>query len=243
MNEQRGFHRTFIEATDISDAWFQGLHKIIREPVHEYTITRGSYAGQKRREFDFIDIQINHPGHRPLAPIMPEGINIPPPTTDKKIEQNYLLYLLTDEKQPEEEYTYGERLVNPKVIIDGKEFALGINPLEELVKMYNRDGYGTNQATLEIAMPSDILLSDPPCCRIVDTRVRYGALHFFLYFRSWDLFGGLPENLGGYQLVKEHIADRIGVKDGKLFASSKGLHLYDHYWELAEILTQTKKIQ
>ena len=76
-------------------------------------------------------------------------------------------------------------------------------------------------------MPSDIKLDDPPCLRIIDTRVRYGKLHFILYFRSWDLWGGFPSNLGGLQLVKQYMAEEIGVEDGEIIAVSKGLHLYD----------------
>ena len=86
-------------------------------------------------------------------------------------------------------------------------------------------------------MPSDIRLDDPPCLRLIDTRVRYGKLHFILYFRSWDLWGGFPSNLGGLQLVKEYMAQEIGVEDGEIIAVSKGLHLYDYSWDLAKIRT------
>ena len=92
----------------------------------------------------------------------------------------------------------------------------------------------TNQAVMEIGMPSDIKLTDPPCLRLIDTRVRYGKLHFILYFRSWDLWGGFPSNLGGIELVKQYMADEIGVENGEIIACSKGLHLYEYAWELAK---------
>ena len=87
-------------------------------------------------------------------------------------------------------------------------------------------------------MPSDIYLADPPCLRLIDTRIRNGKLHFILYFRSWDLWGGFPSNLGGLQLVKQYMADEIGVEDGEIIAVSKGLHLYEYSWELAKIRTK-----
>jgi len=31
-------------------------------------------------------------------------------------------------------------------------------------------------------------------------------LHFVLYFRSWDLWGGFPAKLAGIQLLKEYMA-------------------------------------
>ena len=114
---------------------------------------------------------------------------------------------------------------------------LNVNQVEEVMRIYKQDGFGTNQAIMEIGMPSDLTLSDPPCLRLIDTRVRYNKLHFFLYFRSWDLWGGFPSNLGGLQLVKQYMAEEIGVGDGEMVAISKGLHLYEYSWDLAKIRT------
>jgi thymidylate synthase len=33
------------------------------------------------------------------------------------------------------------------------------------------------------------------------------------------------------------MAEEIGVEDGEIIASSKGLHLYDYIWELAKLRT------
>jgi hypothetical protein len=64
----------------------------------------------------------------------------------------------------------------------------------------------------------------------------YGKLHYIVYFRSWDLYTGWPSNLAAIQLMKEAMADQIGVEDGELIAISKGLHLYSHNWKLAELI-------
>ncbi len=236
----------FIEAFDLDDAWFQCLSSIIDNGVI-YEITRGSYQGQRRLEFDFASVHVKKPGHQ-IIPIIPEGMSIPSPT-DMEYIQGYLSYLLTGAKTETEDYTYGERLVDAKVRIketgkDGKdlvkEIPLQVNQVEEVIKMYKTQGFGTNQATMEIGMPSDIYLADPPCLRLIDTRIRNNKLHFFLYFRSWDLWGGFPSNLGGLQLVKQHMADEIGVEDGEIVALSKGLHLYEYAWELAQTRTNKK---
>jgi len=227
----------FIEAFDLDDAWFQCLSEIL-DKGHVYTITRGSYEGQKRLEFDFVVIRVKKPSHQ-IIPMIPEGMSIPAPT-DMDYIQGYLSYLMTGTKTETEDYTYGERLVG-RPAADPKEMAkdmpLSVNQIEEVIKIYKQKGFGTNQATMEIGMPSDIKLDDPPCLRIIDTRIRYGKLHFILYFRSWDLWGGFPSNLGGLQLVKQYMADEIGVGDGEIIAVSKGLHLYDYSWDLAKIRT------
>jgi thymidylate synthase len=186
---------------------------------------------------------VRKPGHQ-IIPIIPEGMGIPAPT-DMDYIQGYLSYLLTGQKTDTEDYTYGERLVEPKVRwkkkVDGKdlvqEMPLNVNQVEEVIRIYKEKGPGTNQAVMEIGMPSDIKLDDPPCLRLIDTRVRYGKLHFVLYFRSWDLWGGFPSNCGGLQLVKQYMAEEIGVEDGEIIALSKGLHLYDYAWDLAKMRT------
>ncbi|MFH1407048.1 MAG: thymidylate synthase [Candidatus Omnitrophota bacterium] len=238
----------YIDAFDLDDAWFQCLCTIL-EKGHVYKIERGSFAGQRRLEFDFVTIRVKNPGHQ-IIPVIPEGSGIPAPTTMEYVN-GYLSYLMTGSKTETEDYTYGERLVDPKVkvekLLDGKkmysDMPLKVNQIDEVIKMYKTQGYGTNQATMEIGMPSDILLADPPCLRIIDTRVRYGKLHFVLYFRSWDLWGGMPSNLGGLQLVKKYMADEIGVDDGEIIACSKGLHLYEYSWELAKQRTQKLNIE
>jgi thymidylate synthase len=82
-----------------------------------------------------------------------------------------------------------------------------------------------------------IYLDDPPCLRQIDTRIypEERKLHFVVYFRSWDLWAGFPSNLAGIQLLKEYMAEEIGVEPGETIALSKGMHLYDYAWELAKI--------
>ena len=208
-----------IEARDLSEAWFLCLRKTLTEG-HEYKIDRGSYAGQHRKELDFVVVQVRNPGTRPLVPSTPQGV--PPPTSMEYIE-SYLPYLMTAHKGEGEQYTYGQYLEKqiPKVI-----------------EMYKEDGHNTNQAFMAVGDASSLSLDDPPCLRGIDTRILDGRLHFFAYFRSWDLWAGFPSNLAAIQLLKEYMAEEIGVEDGELVASSKGLHLYEYSWELARTTTR-----
>jgi thymidylate synthase len=246
--EREFLEPVYIDAFDLDDAWFQCLSAIL-EKGHVYTITRGSYQGQKRLEFDFATIRVKKPAHQ-IIPIIPEGMSIPPPT-DMDYIQGYLSYLLTGTKTASEDYTYGERLVDARVkfkdVVGGKEMVrempLGVNQVEEVIRIYKDQGHGTNQAIMEIGMPSDIKLDDPPCLRLIDTRIRYGKLHFILYFRSWDLWGGFPSNLGGLQLVKQYMAEEIGIGDGEIIAVSKGLHLYGYVWDLAKLRTGKNNLE
>ncbi len=210
----------FIEARDLPDAWFQCVYNIL-EKGRTYIVERGSFKGQKRLEFDYITLHIKYPGQRPLLPDIPPALGIPNPVEDDYLDQ-YLPYLMTSSKKPGEIYTYGEYL-EPQI--------------NEVIRMYREDGPGTNQAYMTVGAPDTIYLEDPPCLRGIDTRVHEEKLHFMVYFRSWDLWNGFPANLGAIQLLKEYMAENIGVGDGEIIAASKGLHLYDYIWELARLRT------
>ena len=206
---------SLIDARDLSEAWFLYLRKTLTEG-YEYRIERGSYAGQHRKELDFVVVQVRNPGTRPLVPDVPQGV--PPPTSMEYVE-DYLPNLMTAHRREGEQYTYGQYLEKQ---------------IPQVIKMYREDGYNTNQAFMAVGNEKSISLSDPPCLRGIDTRIRDNKLHFIAYFRSWDLWAGFPSNLAAIQLLKEYMAVEIGIKSGELIALSKGLHLYEYAWELAK---------
>jgi len=255
----------FIEATNLGDAWFQTLFKMLEEG-EVFKIDRGSYAGQKRLEFDWVTIHVKNPGIRPLLPQIESHYNIPNPVADEYLDE-YLPYLMTGELKEGESYTYGQRLTkmpfrpdwemykldkfkdiliqddeawkdNKVIIHENKNVMINnfLSQIDLLIWTYKNKGHRNNQMTLQVAQPTDMLLQDPPCLRQIDTRIQDGKLHFFPYFRSWDMWGGFPANLGGIQLLKEYVAAEIGVEDGDIIASSKGLHIYDYTFDLAKCL-------
>ena len=215
-----------LQATTLPDAWFQALWHILKEGIPEYKIDQGSYAGQVRREFDYITIHIKYPGVKPHVPDIPPGLGIPPPTAQEYVDEYVARYLMTNTKQDNEQYTYGERL---------------LISMDKVIERYKEYGFGTNQLIMQVGQPSDIDLEDPPCLRHIDTRIRDNKLHFIIYFRSWDLWSGFPTNLAGFQQVKDYMAIQIGVEDGEMIVSSKGLHLYGYAKDLAKIRTGLKE--
>lgn len=237
-----------VTARDLPDAWFQ-LVDLCYQEGRDYRVGEGSYANtQFRRELDYVTVHITHPHVRPLLPEIPPGLGIPDPVPEgMDYVERYLPYLMTDEIKKDEQYTYGSRLFGwvPSGLPDQP---MGCQ-VEEVIAKFKR-GFANNQACMTIAQPSDIHLTDPPCLRQIDCRIfpkteesrtkAYGELdeeqlHFFVYFRSWDLWGGFPPNLAAVVHLQEYMAGEIGVEPGELICSSKGLHLYDMYWELARI--------
>ena len=253
-----------VEARDLPDLWFQAVYNIL-DNGKRFTIDRGSYAGQTRLEYDFFTGHIKFPGAEPLIPEIPVACNIPNPVENDYIyggdgySRSYIEYLMTPHKEKGESYTYGERLTRAPVrgnkltwwkadnseIIDRREVdgrmvfeedgEIYINQIEWIIQTYKDFGARNNQMVLQVAHPSDLTLVDPPCLRHIDTRIQDNALHFFVYFRSWDLWNGLPANLAGIQNLKEFMAAEIGVEDGEMMVESKGLHLYGYAEDLARL--------
>jgi thymidylate synthase len=253
-----------VEARDLPDLWFQAVHDIL-EHGRRFTIDRGSYAGQSRLEYDYFIGHVKFPGTLPILPDIPASCGIPNPVEEGYIyggegyDRSYIEYLMTGHKEPGESYTYGERMTrvplsgdklnwwkdsNREIIdlrpVDGKivfehHNTIYLNQIEWIIDTYKKHGHRNNQMVLQIAHPSDLTLVDPPCLRSIDTRIQDGRLHFFIYFRSWDLWGGLPANLAGIQNLKEYMAGEIGVEDGEMIVESKGLHLYGYAEDLAKL--------
>lgn len=200
----------------------------------------------------------------PLLPEIPEGCTtIPAPVTKDYLIQytSYIMGAIVGaEPEEKESYTYGQRmtkepvneeicsnLTNPELkeiykcypyspevdnIVLGDKF---LNQVHQIIWEYKNKGHRNNQLCIQIAKPTDLLLIDPPCLRLIDTRIQDGALHFFIYFRSWDLWSGYPANLAGISVLQEYMAGEIGVAQGEMVCTSKGLHLYDFAVGFAEM--------
>lgn len=183
------------------------------------------------------------------------------PTCEQTVLKYFADYLFSDKLSKNEQYTYGSRIMEPVKInslIEGGE----VNPIWlELNNRYKKECGGefcggdenvvseypqfyylcaylrtnprSNQIIMQIGKPSDVTLSDPPCLRHVDIQVKDGKLNWFIYFRSWDLWGGLPLNLCGLSFLMNEMCLETGFEPGMFVCHSKGLHLYEHSWSAA----------
>jgi thymidylate synthase len=220
-----------VEARDLPDLWFLAVNDIL-DHGSRFVIDRGSYSGQTRLEYDYFMGHVKYPGTQPLIPDIPPACGIPNPVEHDYIyggpgyDRAYIEYLMSARKEPGESYTYGERLT--RVPLTGGKLTWWEEGNDEIVER-------NNQLVLQVAHPSDLTLLDPPCLRSIDTRIQDDTLHFFVYFRSWDLWNGFPANLAAIQNLKEYMAAELAVKDGEMVVESKGLHLYGYAEDLAKL--------
>lgn len=214
----------FVRAHSIGDAWRQVMSLCVTNG-NDFVVKGGSYVGQIRKQLPFVKIVIDSPGQRPLSPIMPPGL--PGPTSDDKIEEYFERYILSDSVAENEVYTYGTFIVKQ---------------VDRIIQLLNDSEGKTNQACIAIGNAGTTFLDDPPCLRLISFKVVEGKLVMTVFFRSWDLYAGMPENLGGLQLLKEFILAHLTFpcEDGMIVADSDGLHIYEQYFKIVDPLNFDK---
>ncbi len=216
------FEHNYIEGRTIEDVWRDAMWCCIRNG-YAYRVEVGSYEGQLRKQLDYAVLRVMEPWTTPLAVRMPEGTGFPPPTSKEKIDTYFARYIMGSEKSEGEDYTYGQ-FIGPN--------------MPRVIELLNQANGNTNQATINIGGAEMVNLINPPCLRFVSFKVVNGFLQLSVFFRSWDLFAGLPENLGGLQLLKEYVLAQLTfpVEDGPIVAYSDGLHIYEQYFPLVNAL-------
>lgn len=247
------FKPIHIVARDLNDAYFSLLWQLWHNG-RKYKIDTGSFAGAYRLEFDFVSGFIEDPHIRPMAPIMPEGI--PPVTTDEKLDEYFANYLMDPTLTANEHYKYASWLNG---LDHYNEFAawsafrsVEETPLEWVIRHFKEKGHGNNHCYINIGNVDSGFNYDlpyrnenerrtSPCFRGIDFKIKEGQLITSVIFRSWDLYAGFPENMGGFTLLNEYVAAEIGggVIPGPLAFTSAGLHAYDY--QLEPIMTILRK--
>lgn len=124
------------------------------------------------------------------------------------------------------------KIYTPEVSIDVP------NQTEWLIKHYKEKGFGNNHCYIQVGYPESNFAYDmpyeneserqtSPCLRGIDTHIKNNKLHVAVIFRSWDLYGAWPENMGGITLWGEYVASELDIEMGPLSFASLKLHAYD----------------
>jgi len=243
----------FVIAKTISDAWFQLIYNLF-DHAYSQQIQKGSFENEQYRlQYPGLAVYIEHP-YYDMVPIMPPNSGIPAPTTKEYIEDYFANYLMNPELAENETYKYASRIHN--------KMPKGGTQLDRIIDMLRQTPL-TNQAAIEIATPDDLDICygndgklDPPCLRLLDFKVIPALLNnqnltgpvdsnlmltVSAYFRSWDLWAGLPTNLGGIEILKQFVADETSLKNGPMYAYSAGAHIYGYQEEIARLRTLRTK--
>jgi thymidylate synthase len=220
---------SIIEAYSLEDFYFQTIYEAVKTG-QEITINKPDVDDTMRWQLDFLFGHIKCPGSKPLLPQMPEALSIPNPVDENYINNN-LQYYMTDIINPNEEYTYGQFL------------SWQIEWCIEHYKKYPT----TRHCYMQVGKPEMLYYYDltppehTPCLRGVDTFIKNESLGFHIHFRSWNIWSAMPANLACLQLVKEYMADEIGVQDGEIFVTCAKAGLSSDVFQLAQERTHLNR--
>lgn len=229
------FDPVYINGNDLNDTYFQLLWQIWHRG-RKYRIDYGSFVSHNRLEFDFASGFIKFPHIRPLSPIMPQ--NIDPVTTDEKIESYFTNYLMNPVLEKNEHYKYASWLNGTDHYYKFKHITE--SPIEWVIRHFKEKGYGNNHCYInignvdsgfnyDIPYTNETNRKTSPCFRGIDFKIKDDQLITSVVFRSWDLYSGFPENMGGITLINEYVCEQLGdIKPGPLAFTSAGLHCYDY---------------
>ena len=247
----------FVEEKTLDSMWFKLLSEVYKNGRKNH-IDYGSFAGANRLEFDFVSGTIEFPTTRPLAPIMPDGVPpVTTDEEIEKYFVNYIMNgeLSGNEHYKYATFIAGGPYIMPYIDIDLKTpFGQKSSILPDdgyivrmrvpdqvkwLIKHYKNRGFGNNHCYIQVGYPESNFAYDipweneserqtSPCLRGIDTHIKDNVLHMAVIFRSWDLFAGWPENMGGITMLGEYIANELDIKMGPLSFTCLKLHCYDY---------------
>lgn len=230
------FNSVHIEGTTLGDTWFQLINQLWEKGRRGILITDGSHKDSHRMEFDMVSGFIHYPHERPLAPILPPTVN-EVPTNDDKIQDYFNEYLMNPKLGPNEEYRYSEWINEGwyNIYKDGNE-----TPISWVIRHFKEKGYGNNHCFISVGgnyenfnydkpYKTETERGTTPCLRGLDFKIKDGKLLMGVIYRSWDLYSGWPQNMGGFTLLNEYVCEMLGdVIPGPMAFFSMGLHCYDH---------------
>jgi thymidylate synthase len=229
----------------LDTAHFEVCRRAFKEPYSKvYQIDQGSFQGHLRYQIESLTMVIMNPEHRPIVPLLGPGF----PQVISDVEEYFHHYIIGTEVAPSETYTYGQFIwphlqgivellmespgTNQAVINIGNSIEMRRNIIN-----VPQDELTNTELPIEIRIEASIEPvqyvgkngeSDPPCLRCITWQVNdEGKLDIYTFWRSWDLFAGMPMNLAGIQLLNEYVAGFIGREPGAQVCYSSGSHVYD----------------
>lgn len=218
----------YVESVKIDDVWRDAMWLCVKKG-YDIVVKGGSCKGEIRRQLPKIMITVTNAGVPEvdsLAPNVPP--NCPRPTDEEHIRKYFYELLMNENVAANQQYTYGSFIV-PQ--------------LPKIIQILAEAKGNTNQATICIGDRGSIYLEDPPCLRMISFKIVDGRLNMSVVFRSWDLVAGMPENLGGLQWLKHYVLaylSGLNIEDGEMIAFSDGLHIYEHNFEISNMLCVDK---
>lgn len=141
----------------------------------------------------------------------------------------YLPQVMTKDKIPSLEYTYGQRLRDHE----------GVDQIASIKEKLKKEPFSRRAVAVTWNVTLDTHSTHPPCLDIVQCVVQDETLLMNCYFRSNDMFRAWPENAFALRTMHKEIADELGVVMGSLTIVSASAHVYEeNYAAIKDMLKE-----
>ncbi len=193
----------FLQAYTIAD-----MNELVLDTVKKYGKNVNIKVGDQEvltRELLFCNTKILFPQNRSIA-TRTKWKNV-------KALQEYTKEVITPIVPEGFTYSYGLLMLNPR------------NQVERVIEILRKDN-NSRQATIMLGGAYCLWDKEPPCCRIVDFKIRNGKLNMHLLFRSHDIMAYFP-NLWAFTELQQIVANALNKYIGYVACTSESLHLYE----------------
>jgi thymidylate synthase len=116
----------------------------------------------------------------------------------------------------------------------------GRDQITSLVAMLERDSSSRQGVVVTWDANNDGLDSAPkknvPCVPMWVANIIGGKLNLHFTFRSNDIMLGMPHDIAGFAILQAILAQKLGVKVGKLHYSGIHCHIYENHYSQAQEL-------
>lgn len=219
-----------IEATTIFEAWY----KILQSILYGGKDLKSEYGGSK----EIVNLLTTV--YDPYTEKEIRGFDMP----EKELE-DYFNHFISPTKGAFE-YTYGERIMNwghQILSTNAKDGKGGIDQLEQVIKRLKRSPR-SRRGVIGLWLPplDGDKIADTPCFIALQFLVRDGKTYLNTVLRSNDMYSGWPANAYALAKLNEYVAEKLGLKPGRITTLSMSGHVYEHNYEnVKEFLEKNRK--
>jgi len=204
-----------VKGKTVADTWLKLLKTILK-----FGDVKKTDSMKMKEIYDMVTIVTDED---PDSFYVPEWLGF----GSDKIE-SYLPQILGKDKITGLHYTYGYRLGN----------YFDIDQIEKIIDRLKNDPNAREALGVLFDPRVDIEAEHRPCIVLVQALRNQDKLHFNVYIRSNDMFGGWPLNAFGLRKLQQRISQESGILMGVLTIISCSAHIYDFNWDEARKIVE-----
>ncbi|MFC1732946.1 thymidylate synthase [candidate division KSB1 bacterium] len=136
--------------------------------------------------------------------------------SQKDLEEYYPQVLSAD-KIPGINYTYGQRLMDHN----------GVDQIKSIIEKLKKEPFTRRAIAVTWDVNKDVDNDNAPCLNLINFLVQDDKLYMNTYFRSHDIYRAWPRNAFALRKLQKRVSDETGIKMGSLTIFSSSAHIYE----------------